>query len=101
MFQKRLDGSVDFYRAWNDYKLVFGKLTEEFWLGLDNIHRLTNSGNYTLRVDLEDFAGKTYYAEYDLFKVGSNGEKYKLSVGNYSGLTSHHFSFQIFNICPS
>ena len=41
VFQKRLDGSVDFYRYWNDYKSGFGDLTSEFWMGLDKIHRLT------------------------------------------------------------
>jgi ficolin len=85
VFQKRLDGSVDFYRGWAEYKRGFGNLTGEFWLGLDKIHNLTSSGKYKLRVDLEDFAGKTYYAEYDLFEVASEGEKYKLSLGSYSG----------------
>ncbi|CAH3133383.1 unnamed protein product [Pocillopora meandrina] len=55
VFQKRLDGSVDFYRYWNDYKRGFGDLCGEFWLGLDKIHRLTSDNNNTLRVDLEDF----------------------------------------------
>ena len=41
VFQKRLNGSVDFYRYWNDYKCGFGDLTSEFWMGLDKIHRLT------------------------------------------------------------
>ena len=86
VFQKRLDGSVDFYRGWAEYKRGFGSLTGEFWLGLDKIHRLTSSGNYKLRVDLEDFSGNTYYAEYDFFKVASEREKYELSVGSYSGL---------------
>ena len=86
VFQKRLDGSVDFYRGWAEYKRGFGSLTGEFWLGLDEIHRLTSSGSYNLRVDLEDFAGKTCYAEYVSFKVASEGEKYQLSVGRYSGL---------------
>ena len=88
MFQKRLDGSVDFYRTWTDYKGGFGPLNGELWFGLDKIHRLTSSGSYKLRVDLEDSDGKTYYAEYDLFKVGSEAENYQLSIGNYKGLNS-------------
>ena len=88
VFQKRLDGSVDFYRDWSEYKCGFGNLTGEFWLGLDKIHRLTSGGNYKLRVDLEDFAGNTYYAEYDSFKVRSEEKKYQLSVGSFAGLSS-------------
>ena len=86
VFQKRQDGSVDFYRGWAEYKHGFGFLTGEFWLGLDKIHRLTSRGKHKLRVDLEDFAGNITYAEYDSFKVGSEAEKYKLSLGSYSGL---------------
>ena len=86
VFQKRMDGSMDFYRDWDEYKRGFGNLTGEFWLGLDNIHCLTSKGDYKLLVDLEDFTGKSYYAEYDLFTVASEGEKYELSMGSYSGL---------------
>ena len=57
MFQKRLDGSVDFYRGWTDYKVGFGNLKGEFWLGLEKINRLTKTGN-RLRVELEDTTGK-------------------------------------------
>ena len=87
MFQKRLNGSVDFYRDWNDYKHGFGDLKSEFWLGLDKIHRLTSDNNSMLRVDLEDFEGNTRYAEYNLLGVMSEKDKYKLILGSYSGRT--------------
>ena len=89
MFQKRLDGSVDFYRGWADYKRGFGNLNGEFWLGLDKIQRLTKSNN-RLRVDLEDTTGKTAYAEYDMFAVTSERTKYQLSLGTYSGELMTH-----------
>ena len=88
VFQKRLDGSVNFYRGWADYKRGFGNLNGEFWLGLDKINRLTNSGRNRLRVDLEDTKGKTVYAEYDHFAVTSEKAKYQLSLGTYSGENS-------------
>ena len=58
VFQRRLDGSVDFYRGLTDYKNSFGNLYGEFWLGLDKIHRLTTTVKNKLRVDLMDTKGK-------------------------------------------
>ena len=84
MFQKRLDGSVDFYRGWTDYKSGFGNLTGEFWLGLDKIRRMTKAKK-KLRVDLEDTTGNTAYAEYNRFSVTSERTKYQLNIGSYSG----------------
>ena len=84
VFQKRLNGSVDFNQSWCDYKHGFGNLTGEFWLGLDKINRLTWRTKNRLRVDLEDAAGKTAYAEYDLFAVETELKNYALSVGSYS-----------------
>ncbi|KAL9974186.1 hypothetical protein ACROYT_G011197 [Oculina patagonica] len=75
VFQKRLDGSENFYLFWNDYKQGFGNLSGEFWLGNDKIHRLTSGGNERLHVDLEDFEGNITYAEYSTFSVmGTAGD---------------------------
>ena len=81
VFQKRQDGSVDFFRAWDAYKRGFGNLNGEFWLGLDKIHRLTVSSSNKLRVDLEDIHGNTAFAEYSSVTVASERAKYQLSLG--------------------
>ena len=85
MFQRRQDGSVDFYRGWNDYKSGFGQLTAEFWLGNDKIHRLTASRPSSLRVELEDWNGVRVYAKYGRFKIGDEQAQYRLEVDSYSG----------------
>ena len=43
VFQRRMDGTVDFYLNWADYVKGFGDLNKEFWLGLDKINRLNYS----------------------------------------------------------
>jgi ficolin len=85
VFQRRVDGSVRFYRNWFSYKNGFGNLNGEFWLGLDKIHRLTASGENVLRVDLETFENETAYAVYKSFFVGDENEAYLLNASDYSG----------------
>ncbi|XP_031565948.1 ryncolin-1-like [Actinia tenebrosa] len=92
VFQKRQDGSVDFYRGWADYKNGFGNLKGEFWLGLDKINRLTHQTRNRLRVDLQDTKGNSAYAEYNYFAVTSERNKYKLSLGTYSGTAGDSLS---------
>ena len=86
MFQRRLDGSVDFYRGWTDYKNGFGNLYGEFWLGLDKIHRLTTTIKNKIRVHLMDTKGKTAYAEYNMFAVSSEKNKYKLTSADLTSV---------------
>ena len=86
VFQKRVDGSVNFYLRWTDYKRGFGDPSGEFWLGNEKIHRLaSDDNNVRLRVDLEDFEGNTRYAEYNKFGVMNEKDKYRLILGSYSG----------------
>ena len=67
MFQRRRDGSVDFYRGWAEYENGFGNVTGEHWLGLKKISCLTSAGVTKLRIDLIDFEGYSKYACYDRF----------------------------------
>ena len=90
VFQKRINGSVDFYRYWADYKNGFSNLNGEFWLGLDKIHRLANSDAFELRVDLEDWQGGTRFAKYTSFAISNEATKYKLSL-DYIQVTQIHY----------
>ena len=85
IFQRRVDGSVDFFRGWQDYKRGFGDMKGEFWLGLDKIHQLAAVSNNVLRVDMEDTSGAKRYATYTKFSVSSESNKYRLNLGSYSG----------------
>ena len=85
VFQRRQDGSVDFYRGWNDYKSGFGQLTAEFWLGNDKIHRLTAARPSSLRVELENWSGGRLFTKHGNFKIDDEQAQYRLELGSYSG----------------
>ncbi|KAM4549945.1 uncharacterized protein tnxbb isoform 1-T1 [Fundulus diaphanus] len=90
VFQRRKDGSVDFYNRWREYVSGFGDLSGEFWLGLDRIHNLTKMTKMNLRVDLRD--GDEYvFAKYSTFEVAKRN--YKLSVGGYSGTAGDSLTY--------
>ncbi|XP_017130074.1 ryncolin-2-like [Drosophila elegans] len=83
---RRRDGSEDFFRDWNDYKNGFGKLENEFFLGLDKLHAITSSETQELLFLLEDNKGERRYQIYDNFRIGSEEDGFALeSLGNTSG----------------
>ncbi|XP_071837520.1 fibrinogen-like protein A isoform X3 [Apostichopus japonicus] len=85
VFQRRVNGSVGFYRNWNSYKEGFGDPRHEFWLGNDKLSHLTNQGDYEIRIDVVSKDGFPYYAKYDLFRVKDECDNYKLSeLGAYT-----------------
>ncbi|XP_039252598.2 microfibril-associated glycoprotein 4-like [Styela clava] len=93
VFQRRIDGSVDFYRGWDDFVLGFRNKEKEFWLGLETLHKLTSDGRkYELRVDMEDWEGQKRYAKYSLFKIESYAVKYQIGVNGYWGNAGDSFS---------
>ncbi|VDI43447.1 Hypothetical predicted protein, partial [Mytilus galloprovincialis] len=85
VIQNRFNGSVDFYRNWNEYKEGFGDLNTEFWLGNSYIHLITKLDTYLLRFDLEDADGNKGYAVYNKFKINDEDDDFRLTVSAYSG----------------
>ncbi|XP_056609647.1 angiopoietin-related protein 6 [Triplophysa dalaica] len=85
VIQRRQDGSVNFFRTWDQYKQGFGNLDGEYWLGLENLYWLTSQVTYKLRVSLEDWQGRQMYAEYDSFRVEPENDWFRLRLGSYQG----------------
>ncbi|KNC21992.1 hypothetical protein FF38_12062, partial [Lucilia cuprina] len=86
VIQRRTDGSENFQRNWNDYKQGFGNKSNEFFAGLEQIHRLTSEKPHELLVVMQDFYNDKRYAKYDHFEIGGEDQQYVLkSLGVYSG----------------
>ncbi|XP_071808001.1 uncharacterized protein [Asterias amurensis] len=80
VFQRRHDGSVDFNRDWLTYRNGFGNMSGEFWLGNNNLRRLTGTNKWELRVDLVAWDGTKAYSRYGSFEV--RGDEYTLLVAD-------------------
>ncbi|XP_063505929.1 tenascin isoform X14 [Pongo pygmaeus] len=92
VFLRRKNGRENFYQNWKAYAAGFGDHKEEFWLGLDNLNKITAQGQYELRVDLRDH-GETAFAVYDKFSVGDAKTRYKLKVEGYSGTAGDSMAY--------
>lgn len=79
VIQQRINSAVDFRRDWTSYRNGFGECCDgDFFLGLEEIHRLTTEQPHELYIHLEAFNGSTYFVRYDEFTI--SGE-----VGAFSG----------------
>ena len=77
-----------FVKDWNDYKVGFGSPEDNvYWIGLDRMHELTSSGFYYLEVKLKR-GGQTKTLKWTSFSVGSESNKYRLSVSGFDQGTS-------------
>ncbi|XP_075375998.1 tenascin isoform X1 [Mycteria americana] len=92
VFLRRQNGKEDFYKNWKTYMAGFGDPKDEFWIGLENLHKITSQGQYELRVDLQD-KGETAYAVYDRFSVGDMKSRYRLRVDGYSGTAGDSMTY--------
>ncbi|KAF3853024.1 hypothetical protein F7725_013712, partial [Dissostichus mawsoni] len=84
VFQRRMDGSVNFYRPWDHYKTGFGNAGREYWLGLENLFHLTLRKKYELLVDMEDFEGGKVFARYSSFSVAPESSGFTLHVSGFT-----------------
>ncbi|KAK7090974.1 ryncolin-1-like [Littorina saxatilis] len=82
VFQRRQDGSVDFYRDFAEYQNGFGDVEGEFWLGLDTLHALTTLKNQVMRVDMTQWNGTNIFATYSDFSVSDSCNQFKLKYDN-------------------
>ncbi|PIK59961.1 Ficolin-2 [Apostichopus japonicus] len=92
VIQRRSSASADFYRGWSDYKDGFGHKNQDHWLGNKYIHSMTNQKTYQLRIDLRDSASSSFHAVYSTFSINNEADKYRLSVGSYSGNAGNQLS---------
>lgn len=86
IIQQRNNGSLSFSKTWGEYKAGFGTVggQSEMWLGNDKIHNLTTK-NSELLIQLEAFDGSKGFSIYSDFHVAGESDKYRLSLGNFSG----------------
>uniref|UniRef100_A0AAR2KAM2 Janusin n=1 Tax=Pygocentrus nattereri TaxID=42514 RepID=A0AAR2KAM2_PYGNA len=92
VFQRRQNGLTDFFRKWSDYRTGFGNLEDEFWLGLDNVQKISAQGRYELRIDMRD-GQEAVYANYDRFSIGDARSLYKLRIGEYNGTAGDSLNY--------
>ncbi|KAH9509861.1 hypothetical protein Btru_045443 [Bulinus truncatus] len=92
IFQRRINGQLSFYRGWEDYKYGFGDYSSgEFYLGNENIHRITTKRRYELRIDFT-FRNVRYFAKYSRFRLYGEPEGYRLKISGYSGNAGDNLS---------
>ncbi|XP_064545662.1 fibrinogen-like protein 1 [Drosophila montana] len=83
---RRINGQVTFNRNWEEYKAGFGNQHGEFFIGLENLHLLTQSQPHDLYIRLTDFKNEARFARYSNFLIGNETESYELKrLGEYSG----------------
>ncbi|XP_062846537.1 angiopoietin-1 [Trichomycterus rosablanca] len=92
VIQHREDGSVDFQRTWKEYKMGFGSVSAEHWLGNEFVFMLTSQKQYTLRVELIDWDGHQAFSQYERFHIGNEKNNYRLSLKSHSGTAGRQSS---------
>ena len=92
-------GTVNFTRNWEDYENGFGDIDGEFWIGLRNIHELTNEHDVELQISVWNDIETSITWNYPTFIVAGFEQKYQLTVsggtgdGDYDAFAYHNGSY--------
>ena len=88
MYQRRVDGTLNFTKTWDEYKDGFGhnggNMTE-LWLGNENVYQLIQSYQnmwVTLRIEIDTFRGVSHWIEVSDFKLGNELLRYSILFQN-------------------
>lgn len=104
VIQQRQSTDVNFNQNFRNYKLGFGSFSGNFWLGLENLYKITHQPlisdqnkfkKFKLKIEMFDWENNFVYAEYDEFSVSDESDGYRLTLGKYSGtagdsMSEHH-----------
>ncbi|ESP05605.1 hypothetical protein LOTGIDRAFT_152462 [Lottia gigantea] len=84
MFYRGFGVPINWNRTWQEYKYVLTETNEAYWMGLENIHYLTNSGTHQLQIYFTRFADSNLFGQffYKNFKVGAESTDYQLSYSS-------------------
>ena len=91
--RNRKDSLVSLNRNWIDYEKGFGDLNTEFWYGLEEMHCLTQRGQWELRIDYQRNDKTWSYLHYDQFSIGTANDDYRLNVRQFTGEGTISFKF--------
>ena len=80
----KVSKSAVFNEPMKTYINGFGNVSvnTNYWLGLANMFDLTNREQMSVRIELANSEFDRYFIEYDLFLLGPQIEKFKLTLGN-------------------
>jgi hypothetical protein len=86
LVQQHYNGSKFFHRTWQEFKVGFGSITGDYWIGNELLHLLTKGGGCRLRVDVQLQTGLSWqWAEYNTFIVDDESSGYTLHIGDSNG----------------
>lgn len=92
--QRRVDGSVDFNRSWEEYAEGFGHPNGEFWIGNEKLYHLTMRNCMRVRIEIQDIYDNYWYAEYGTFQIASRDDGYRIDIAHFEGNASDALDYQ-------